>query len=356
MEPYIIRNGDAVFGLAGIFLLGIVVAAFGWNVMLCFWCLCAMATIALVSIPGLRSKPSYILVVLALCIFLLSVIYFHLKVQSAVVKNTTTTINPLFTRAIAIFNAYLPYRQASLLGGIISGSTAALAPDVKTAMTRSGTSYIVGMYGYKIYLLAEMVREVGKRFLPRTITSLCALFAIGSFVAVANAPISALRAGVMAGIVALAEACGRKFNARIALMATAALMTIFDPSLLQSGGFLLSFMSLVGIYALGPLFKKLLKIERGGTGIFGWKGHLVMTFAVNLAIFPVVYMLYGDLPIVSFASNFFIAIPFGMTIALGVALAVLGGIFSPAVTIVAPALNFLLSCQLWIIDIFASFA
>jgi hypothetical protein len=48
-----------------------------------------------------------------------------------------------------------------------------------------------------------------------------------------------------------------------------------------------------------------------------------------------------------------IAIPFGAVIALGIALAAIGSIFSAATLIVTPILNVLLAYQLFVVDIFS---
>lgn len=362
MEEYTIRSGDAAFGFAAMFLFGIFAATSGWDADIIFLCLCALAGGALFYFPRLRSKSSYTLIAFAIFVFPLSVFYYHLRVpvvEKAPSFTASATVNPLLTSAIAVFERTLPERQASLLAGIISGSTTALAPDVKLAMSQSGTSYIIGMYGYKIYLLAEIVRAACKKFCSRRIASFLAIAVIASFIAVANAPLSALRAGVMAGLAMLAEATGRKFNARIALMFTAACMVFFDPTVMISGGFLLSFMSLVGIYALAPPFKELLRTKEksggsnGGNGIFAWKSHLVTTVAVNLAIMPIVSVMYGDFPTISFVSNFLIALPFGAVIGMGIALAMVGSLFAAATIAITPILNVLLSYQLLIVKIFS---
>jgi len=381
MEVFTVRSADAAFGLAAVFLFGIFAAASSLDIGVIFLCLCAVAATAIFYFPQLQSRALIALIAFIIFTFPLSVFYYHLRVPIANTTATTSasasasafaqpaTLNPLFAQAVVVFENTLPYRQASLLAGIVSGSKTVLTSDVKAAMTQSGTSYIIGMYGYKIFLLSETVRAACKKFFSRRIASLLALAAIIIFIAMADVPISALRAGIMAGLAMLAEAAGRKFNARIALMFTAALMVIFDPTVLVSGGFLLSFMSLVGIYALAPPFKVLLKtivnhINRGGQGddgsrgdnrdgFLGWKSHLVTTAAVNLAILPIVSIMYGDFPAISFLSNFLIAIPFGAVIALGIALAAIGSIYSAATLIVTPILNVLLAYQLLVVDVFS---
>ena len=362
MEEYMIRSGDAGFGFAAVFLFGIFTASSGWDADIIFLCLCALGVGTLFYFPNLRTKLCGTLIAFAIFVFPLSIFYYHLRVPMASKAPSFAafaTINPLFAYAIAVFERTLPERQASLIAGIISGSTTALAPDVKLAMSQSGTSYIIGIYGYKIYFLAEAVRSLGKKFFSRRMTSLLAIVVVASFIAIANAPISALRAGIMTALAILAETTGRKFNARIALMFTAACMIFFDPTVMASGGFLLSFMSLVGIYALAPSLKELLQINGkegnngGGDGMFGWKSHLVTTIAVNLTIMPIASVMYGDFPAISFVSNFLIALPFGAIIGLGIVLAVMGNLFTTAIAMITPVLNFLLSYQLLIVKIFS---
>jgi competence protein ComEC len=359
MEEYLIRSGDVAFGLAAVFLFGALAATYGWDIDVIFLCLCAVAAAAVFYFPVLRSRALGALIAFALFIFPLSVFYYHVRVPPMTGSPSfvaPAAVNPVFTRIVAIFGNTLPYRQASLLAGMVTGSTTVLAPDVKIAMSQSGTSYIIGMYGYKIYLLAETVRAACKRFLSRRLASLLVIVALSIFIAAANAPISALRAGIMAGLAMFAETFGRKFNTRNALIFTAALMVFFDPAVLGSGGFLLSFMSLVGIYALAPSFKALLNIDRSGNGALAWRSNLATTTAVNLAIMPIVSMLYGEFPAISFVSNFFIALPFGALIAMGIALATIGSIFTATTVLITPVLDLLLSYQLLVIRIFSGLA
>lgn len=335
-----------------------------------FLCLLVFAAAALIFyFHKIESKMTLcLLITAAILSFPLSIFYYHLRVPAdpaAVARPfAPAPVNPLFARAAAVFESVLPYRQASLLTGIMSGSTDNLASDVKSAMTQSGTSYIVGMYGYKIHLLMMAMFGACKRFFSRRMASLLAIAVVAFFIAAANAPISALRAGIMAALALLAEISGKRFDARIALLFTATFMISLDPSTWVSEGFLLSLMSLVGIYTLAPpigsLIEKICHYGNEGRdrqylsrGVLSWRFHLATTVAVNLAILPVVTVRYGTFPAISFISNFFIALPFGAVIAMGTALALVGGFFGYAAMLLAPALAGMLSYQLSVVTIFA---
>ena len=347
----LVRNGDIAFIFAGAFIVGIAACTFNWNIPLLFLALFWGGAVAVYCI---KDKRLWLALATTLLIFVFAVGYYHLFVR--VRSGSQTTVVPMkknnaFSFLLPTFNAVLPNRQAELLGAIINGSTASLDPDLKAQMSDSGTSYIVGMYGYKIGLFASVALGVGRRFFSRRIAFVVATLFIFAFVVVAGAPLSAVRAGIMTALVFLAKESGRAFHLRNIFTLVLLIILVFDPSSLGEASFQLSFLSLLGIFMLGPPCKRLFRYA--GHELFDWKAHAIMALAVNAAIVPLVMVQFNDFPITSFVSNFLIAIPLAMIIGLALAIVVLSLVSVHLAFIVAIMANVFLSYQLYVIKIFS---
>jgi competence protein ComEC len=248
---------------------------------------------------------------------------------------------------------FFPTDQAALLSAIIIGTTNTLGADLKEQMNTSGTSYIVGMYGYKIALIGLFLSGLLKDFLPRKYLLLITLIAIALFIFISGASVSAIRAGIMGSLALLASALGRKFVARNALTFTAFIMALFDPRILAEPAFQLSFLSYVGIYHLGPPLKRL--FYWNGHGFLEWKQHAMLSLSTNLAIVPVVMNTFGGFSLTSFISNILIMIPWALIIFFGLVIVAIGSLLPSLVFFLIPMVNLLLGYELFIIHLFASF-
>lgn len=352
-KKILIRKGDIAFAFAAVFILGLAAATFRWNIPVVFSLLIVSGLGALYFLNIARIWPALLALLL---IFSFALWYFHFfthaegKPMQAYARKATTVENFPTT----IFGTVLPPRQSELAGAIMSGSASALDADLKAQMSASGTSYIIGMYGYKINIFAAAIFGAGKRFFSRRIATIIVVAVVVIFIFVAAAPISAVRAAIMMGLVFLAKAAGRPFHVRNIFTFTAAGMLLFNPTLLGDVGFQLSFLSLLGIFALGPPLRGI--FNDTGHEFLEWKSHAILALAVNAAIMPLVMAEFGDFSATSFVSNFLVTIPFAIVISLAVGIMALALIAPPLATLIAAIENIFLSYQLWVMAFFTRFA
>lgn len=249
------------------------------------------------------------------------------------------------------FARFFSSDRSALLTGIILGTTSTLSGAIKQQMDASGTSYIVGMYGYKIAILGTFLVTILKDRLPRKMILFLVFGVIWSFVFISGASISALRAGFMGSLTVLAQAMGRLSRARDMLLFTAFIMVLIDPRILIKPAFQLSFLSFLGIYYLGPPINNMFHWTDGGW--LQWKEHAMLSLSTNIAIVPLVMNTFGGFSLTSFISNILIMIPWSVAIFFGMVIFVLGTI-SPALAFFAIQLeNIFLSYELLIIKIFS---
>lgn len=254
---------------------------------------------------------------------------------------------------LRIFHEVLPTDEAALLGGITLGSVSGMSVELKDAMSLSGTSYITGMYGYKLGIIVTALAGAFLGRLPRTLIFAITTLVVFLFVLMSGAGASVMRAGIMVFLTLAARESGRVFNMRSTITLTALIMTLSDPMILAyNSGFQLSFLSVLGIVYLGPALKVFSHSKEDG--LLHWKENVLIAAATLFAIIPIVMNSFGSFSITAFASNTVIMMGVPITIFLGIAIAALGNISYylalPVATIARPILQF----QLLVIRGFAA--
>jgi ComEC/Rec2-related protein len=251
------------------------------------------------------------------------------------------------------FNQLLSVDESGLLSAIVLGATGALSTSLKAQMETSGTSYIAGMYGYKIAIIIAAATFALKDYIPKRILFFLTLTIVWLFTIASGASISVIRAAIMGSIVLSARFLGRGFSMRNALVFTAAAMAIINPDILTDAAFQLSFLSFLGIYYLGPPIKHFFHWHN--RGILDWKEHAMLSLTTNVAIIPVVIKTFGGFSLTSLLSNILIMLPWPL-ILLGGFCVIIASFISPyLIFLVVHAVDILLRYELFIIKIFAIF-
>jgi ComEC/Rec2-related protein len=249
------------------------------------------------------------------------------------------------------FERYFSSDKAALLSGIVLGTTSMLSATLKQQMDASGTSYIVGMYGYKIAVICVAIAAALKGALPRKTLLFFTLAAVWLFIFVSGESVSAIRAGIMGSIALIAVGIGKTFAARNALVFTALMFTLIDPRALVEAAFQLSFLSFLGIYYLGNPIKNF--FHWTDDGWVQWKEHAMLALTTNLAILPVVINVFGSFSLSSFISNVLIMIPWVVVIFLGIVITTLGPFSGVLAFVPIQLTNILLSYELFVIRVSA---
>lgn len=249
------------------------------------------------------------------------------------------------------FDQVFSVDQAGLLAGIIIGATSTLGTTLKAQMESSGTSYITGMYGYKIAIISLTLATALKDHMPRKTLLWITLAAVALFVVASGGSVSAVRAAIMGSFALVARASGRVFSARNAVAFAALGMVIFNATILTDAGFQLSFLSFLGIYQLGRPLKRY--FHWTDNGFLQWKEHVILSLATNLAILPIVMNVFGGFSLTSFISNVLIMIPWPVIMAGGVTIIALGFISSYVTFFAVQATKLLLQYELLVIHIFS---
>ena len=227
------------------------------------------------------------------------------------------------SRTIAFFYETIPQKEAALLSGLVFGDKEGFTSEFKDNLAKSGTTHIVALSGFNITILVSAIALIFGYFFSRRLTFFLTVFAIVLFTIMVGAEASITRAALMGFIAILAPLVGRIYSVRNAIVLSALVMAVFNPEVLLSVGFQLSFLSLIGIVYLVPTIKKVFSLEERKT-FLNWRENLLTTFSAQMMVAPLGLYYFGRLSFFSLAANMLIleAVPYAM--AMGGILGVFG--------------------------------
>ena len=195
----------------------------------------------------------------------------------------------------------MPADQAALFTGLVIGDDAAQPPAMVSQFREAGLSHLTAVSGQNVaFVLA--VAALGLRRLPRWWRLAATLAVIAWFVLVTRVEPSVARAGMMAGLSALAFALGRERHpVRILALAVITLVLV-DPLLVWSVAFWLSVGATFGVSALAPV----LACRLAGPG---WLvAPLSVTIGAQVGVLLPSWLVFHRLPALGFVANL-LAVP-----------------------------------------------
>lgn len=299
--------------------------------------------IALVSVFWRKDKK---VVFLGVCLMLFAAgIYRHqmferptdtqsyYKAQARKGRNSTSFLSGLRGGLAKSIDNYLSPPQSSILGATMLGENERLSYDLKEKLNRSGTRHITAISGMNIIILANMLIGLGLFLgLWRGQAFYFALITIILFIIMVGAPSSAVRAGIMGGIVLFAEKIGRLSQAQRLLVITAAIMLAFNPLLLWfDAGFQLSFLATLGIVKMFAWFREKFS---GVPDILGMRNTLAMTFPAVIFTAPILAANFGQVSLVSLLTNILIIPVVSLIFSFGFLASFMAMIFEPIASLV----------------------
>jgi competence protein ComEC len=187
-----------------------------------------------------------------------------------------------------------------------------------------------------------------------------AIFFISFYIILTGLPASGIRAGIMGGLYLLAQKLGRQSMGIRVIVLACAVMLIFNPLLLfYDVGFQLSFLAVIGLIYLEPIFTKMLNffikilplLDKEKTK--GFVKIVSATFAAQVFTMPIIVYSFGNISFVSLITNLLV-LPIVYWLMIFGFLSAFIGIFSVTLGwVISLPCYFLLNYFLWIIDFFS---
>lgn len=227
-------------------------------------------------------------------------------------------------------NLIFPEPYASFEAGLLVGARKGIHPDLMEKFNITGLTHIIAISGYNITLIIVFVMAALKR-LPRRISFFIAILAIVLFTLFVGASPAVVRASIMGILGLIALQYGRQNNIHISVLMTAVLMIAWNPKVLwYDVGFQLSFMAVMGLIYVAPLFDRYAKYLPEALGI---RESIQMTMAAQVMALPVIVYHFGRLSLIAPLANLLVAFALPLAMLLGF-IAVLFSFFMKGLSLV----------------------
>ncbi len=208
-------------------------------------------------------------------------------------------------------------KEANFLRAILLGDKGVVNEDFRRELSRSGTSHIVAISGLHLSILSVFIFSgllmLGFWRKHATATTILILIIFAVFI---GFKASLLRAVFMASLAFIALSSGKLFKVEQTLCYIAFVMLAFNPLLLRYDvGFQLSFLAVLGIFLLKPLFdyifQQKLKFSQILTDV------LTVTLAAQIFTLPIIISNFGIISFIAPFVNFFVLLLIPFVLGMG---------------------------------------
>ncbi len=202
---------------------------------------------------------------------------------------------------------FLPSPQAQLLSGVVLGEKKNLPPAFRLALRDTSTLHIVVVSGQNLSMVAGFFLALSG-LIRRKVAIAVSFSAIIFYTLLTGAEVPVLRAAVMVTMAFLAQILGRQNDSFWALVMTAGIMLLINPSWILDLSFQLSFMATLGLVVVAPILLKYLKF----LPIIGQ--DLAITSGAQAMVIPIIAQNFHQLSLVGVAANLLVGwtVPFIM--------------------------------------------
>jgi len=241
-------------------------------------------------------------------------------------------------------NRLLPQPQASLAEGIVLGIRGSIPDNVRSDFSLSGTAHLLAISGLNISIMAGIVLSLGIWLFGRRhyLYIWLALAAVWLYAIITGLNPPVLRATIMVTVFLAAELLGRQRSAATALIFAAAVMVAFEPYILASASFQMSFMAMAGLVFLfnPPRDWGRRIVSRGKEGSLTSMAYFLsdstsITLAATAGVWPLIAYYFGIVSLVGPLATLLALAALPFIIVLGSLSAVLSLVAMPIAQAVA---------------------
>jgi competence protein ComEC len=233
---------------------------------------------------------------------------------------------------------------------LVLGVTDGIDNDLQNAYAASGAMHVLAVSGMHVGIIYAIIlflfKPLNKYRWSKWMTAIISLLLLWAFAFVTGLSPSVLRAVYMFSFIALARPFGKQTNIYNTLAASAFLLLIYNPYLIMSVGFQLSYLAVLGIvYLQRPLYN-LWEIENW-VGDWIWKITCV-SMAAQAATFALGLLYFHQFPTYFLISNLFVIPLSTLVLLMGIFLLTVSMI-SPIASLTAIILEWLIKSLNWIV-------
>ena len=225
---------------------------------------------------------------------------------------------------ISDFRKVLGEDSGDLLAGMVFGEKREMDVNIKTAMYRSGIGHMLAVSGLHVSIAVFILMELLKichvnKFVSFAIMEVMLVF----ITAMANYPISAIRAAIMLNFLYAAGLFRRQNDTFNALAGAVLLICAAQPYVLYDTGFILSVAGTFGIGVFAPYMIKELPRE---TALHKLEVSFVTMLCTSFCVFPFSLLYFDETSLISPLTNIIIVPLCSLSMVIGLIYAMTAGI------------------------------
>jgi competence protein ComEC len=248
-------------------------------------------------------------------------------------------------------NEYIDGEQEQVIAAaLVLGVTEGIDTDLQNAYAASGAMHVLAVSGLHVgiiyAILLFLLRPLNRFAWSRWVVFMISIVCLWSFAFVTGLSPSVLRAVTMFSFIALARPLGWRTNIYNTLAGSAFLLLLFNPYLIMSVGFQLSYLAVLGIvYLQRPLYN-LWEIENR-IGDWIWQITCV-SIAAQISTFALGMLYFHQFPVYFLVSNLFVIPLSTLVLVIGILLLAITA-WSSAAWLMGLILTYLIKALNWIV-------
>jgi len=185
-------------------------------------------------------------------------------------------------------NKNLSVQSSALSRGVLLGEKTSIDNDLRTNLAKTSTSHIIALSGYNITIVSEILMKLLAGF-SIVVRSLVGSSGILLFLILTGGGSSAMRAGIMGGILIYSRSRGKTYNALWALTIATTILIIISPlSLRYDVGFHLSVLATFGLVA----FQRPISVWLIKKNLYKWLTE-ILSSTLSATIMTLPYIAYS---------------------------------------------------------------
>ena len=218
------------------------------------------------------------------------------------------------------FRSSMDGKNGNFLGAMVFGEKRGFDPDMRTSLYRSGIGHVMAVSGLHVSVIAVMLMTIfSKLRLGRLFPFILMNLLLILFITMAEWPVSAVRALIMADFVYSAKLFRRQSDTFNSLAGAVLVICIANPFAVYSSGFLMSVTAAFGVGVFGPYMTK----NFSGNKVI--KNFLIMV-CTSLCIFPLTVKYFGETSLLSPITNLILLPLCSAALIVGAVFVMTGGI------------------------------
>jgi competence protein ComEC len=238
-------------------------------------------------------------------------------------------------KAVEVFRRYVPGAQEhAVASALVLGYKDDIDDDLSDAFAASGTLHVLAVSGLHVSILYGLVMVVLKPIQRmrggKWMVALSGIAVLWLYAFITGLSPSVLRAALMCSVVTLAGPWRRRSSLYNTFGVSAFAILVYDPNLVYSVGFQLSYAAVFGIVRFYPTLVRLWEPPSWIVSRI-WQLSCVST-AAQLATFPLALFYFHQFPILFLLANL-VAIPLSFVILIAGLITLAAAVWAPAATV-----------------------